>query len=48
MYPLLGSKVELANTSQIIYQQKINLTNHPWIGDHQVYDTAIMPGMQPT
>ena len=45
MYPLLGSKVELANTGQIIYQQHINLTNHPWIRDHRVYNTAVIPGV---
>ncbi|MEM6403538.1 MAG: SDR family NAD(P)-dependent oxidoreductase, partial [Cyanobacteria bacterium P01_D01_bin.116] len=45
IYPLLGSKFELANNSQIIYQQNINLTNYPWIGDHRVYDTAVVPGV---
>ncbi|NEO35908.1 MAG: SDR family NAD(P)-dependent oxidoreductase [Moorea sp. SIOASIH] len=45
MYPLLGSKVELAATGQTIYHQHINLSNCPWIGDHRVYDTAVIPGV---
>ncbi|AOX02678.1 hypothetical protein BJP34_27445 [Moorena producens PAL-8-15-08-1] len=45
MYPLLGSKVELAATGQTIYHQHINLSNCAWIGDHRVYDTAVIPGV---
>ena len=45
MYPLLGSKLELAHTDQIIYYQYINLTSYPWIGDYRVYDTAVIPGV---
>ncbi|MDJ0702360.1 MAG: SDR family NAD(P)-dependent oxidoreductase [Leptolyngbyaceae cyanobacterium MO_188.B28] len=44
-YPLLGSKLELASTGQTIYHQQINLANYPWIGDHRVYDTAVIPGV---
>ncbi|NER93305.1 MAG: SDR family NAD(P)-dependent oxidoreductase [Symploca sp. SIO1B1] len=45
VHPLLGSKLELASTGQTIYHQHINLSNHPWIGDHRVYDTAVIPGV---
>jgi len=45
LHPLLGNKLELASTGQTIYHQDINLNNHPWIGDHRVYDTPVIPGV---
>ncbi|QHG20750.1 type I polyketide synthase [Nostoc sp. ATCC 53789] len=45
MYPLLGIKVELPSTEQIIYHQHINLTSHPWIRDHKLYETDVIPGV---
>ena len=45
VHPLLGSKLELASTGQTIYHQHINFINYPWIGDHLVYDTAVIPGV---
>ncbi|NEQ13604.1 MAG: SDR family NAD(P)-dependent oxidoreductase [Moorea sp. SIO3E2] len=45
VHRLLGNKLELASTGQTIYHQDINLNNHPWIGDHRVYDTPVIPGV---
>ncbi|MEM9218566.1 MAG: SDR family NAD(P)-dependent oxidoreductase [Cyanobacteria bacterium P01_F01_bin.150] len=42
---LVGQKLELAPTGQVVYHQMINLTRHPWINDHRVYDTAVIPGV---
>ncbi|MEM9217717.1 MAG: SDR family NAD(P)-dependent oxidoreductase, partial [Cyanobacteria bacterium P01_F01_bin.150] len=44
-YGLVGNKLELASTGQTIYHQIINLTQYPWINDHRVYDTAVIPGV---
>ncbi len=43
-HPLLGSVLELAPTRQLVYRQRLSLSSHPWIGDHRVYDTALLPG----
>ncbi|MDV3347374.1 SDR family NAD(P)-dependent oxidoreductase [Leptothoe sp. LEGE 181152] len=42
---LVGNKLELASTGQTIYHQTINLIQYPWINDHRVYDTAVIPGV---
>ncbi len=45
VHPLLGEKLELASTQQTVYHQQISLISHPWIGDHRVYDMAVIPGV---
>ncbi len=44
-HPLLGRRQELAPSGDVIYSQVINWQSHPWIADHRVYETALLPGM---
>ncbi|MCP4167536.1 MAG: SDR family NAD(P)-dependent oxidoreductase, partial [Chloroflexi bacterium] len=43
-YTLLGRRQELAPSGDILYTQRINEQQYPWIADHRVYETTIVPG----
>jgi acyl transferase domain-containing protein/acyl carrier protein len=42
---LLGPAVDVVANGQRIYPQRIGLGRQPWIGDHRVYEVAVLPGM---
>ena len=43
-HPLLGERRELAgNPGTHVWEQEIGLLTHPWLGDHRVQDTPIVP-----
>ena len=43
-HPLLGAAVELAGGEGWLFTGRLSLESHPWLGDHAVMDTAILPG----
>ncbi|MFE5858896.1 SDR family NAD(P)-dependent oxidoreductase, partial [Streptomyces sp. NPDC056500] len=42
--PLLTTTLQLANTNETLLTGHINTTTHPWLNDHVVMDSAILPG----
>ncbi|MFK0068616.1 SDR family NAD(P)-dependent oxidoreductase [Streptomyces sp. NPDC091046] len=43
-HPLLGSSVELAGSGQAVFTGRITLRSHPWLEDHVIAGTALLPG----
>ncbi|MFD4636360.1 SDR family NAD(P)-dependent oxidoreductase [Lentzea sp. NPDC058436] len=43
-HPLLGASVALADDSGLVLTGKISLSTHPWLADHVVAGTALLPG----
>jgi acyl transferase domain-containing protein len=43
-HPLLGACVELAHGNGWLFTGRLSLSAHPWLADHQVNGTAILPG----
>ncbi|MFF1909903.1 SDR family NAD(P)-dependent oxidoreductase, partial [Kitasatospora sp. NPDC058218] len=43
-HALLGSKVELAADQGVVFSGRISLRTHPWLADHTVLGTALLPG----
>jgi polyene macrolide polyketide synthase len=43
-HPLLQAAVELAGGEGWLFTGRLSLQSHPWLGDHAVMDTAILPG----
>ncbi|WRZ87656.1 type I polyketide synthase [Streptomyces sp. NBC_01007] len=43
-HPLLGAVTELAGTGQLVLSGRLSLTTHPWLADHAVLGTVIVPG----
>ncbi|WP_157240728.1 type I polyketide synthase [Catenuloplanes japonicus] len=43
-HPLLGAPVHLAATGQIVFTGRIGLSTHPWLADHALLDTVLLPG----
>ncbi|MFL9829159.1 polyketide synthase dehydratase domain-containing protein, partial [Rhodoplanes sp. SY1] len=41
----LGPRVEVIGTGQRIHAQRLSLGRQPWLTDHRVYDTAVIPGV---
>ncbi|WP_394821616.1 SDR family NAD(P)-dependent oxidoreductase [Pendulispora albinea] len=42
-HPLLGAAVPLADSDGFLFTARIALSEHPWLGDHQVFETVIVP-----
>ncbi|QQQ80047.1 SDR family NAD(P)-dependent oxidoreductase [Saccharothrix sp. 6-C] len=42
-HPLLGASVELPDGSSVL-TGKLSLATHPWLGEHRVHGTAVLPG----
>lgn len=42
---LLGPCVEVVGAGQRIYPQRLGLDRQSWLGDHRVYETAVVPGV---
>ncbi|WP_182884032.1 type I polyketide synthase, partial [Microbispora sp. H10949] len=43
-HPLLGAALTLAHDDTTVYTGTLSLTTHPWLTDHTVFDTPILPG----
>ncbi|MEU6415717.1 polyketide synthase dehydratase domain-containing protein, partial [Microbispora sp. NPDC046933] len=43
-HPLLGAALTLAHDHTTVYTGTLSLTTHPWLNDHTVFDTPILPG----
>ncbi|MFG2848854.1 SDR family NAD(P)-dependent oxidoreductase, partial [Kitasatospora sp. NPDC048296] len=43
-HPLLGAVVELPDTDSLLLTGRLSLTTHPWLADHAVNGTVILPG----
>ncbi|MEH1130771.1 type I polyketide synthase, partial [Micromonospora sp. CPCC 206061] len=43
-HPLLGAAVEVPDTGATLFTARLSLATHPWLADHAVRGTAILPG----
>ncbi|MFD0270373.1 type I polyketide synthase [Streptomyces sp. NPDC127106] len=43
-HPLLGAAVALADLDGFLYTGRLSLDTHPWLADHAVMGTAVLPG----
>ncbi|MBI0295131.1 SDR family NAD(P)-dependent oxidoreductase [Streptomyces sp. PRKS01-29] len=43
-HPLLGAAVELAEGGAHLLTGRLSPRTHPWLGDHRVLDTVLLPG----
>ena len=43
-HPLLGAVVARADSDEIILTGRLSLASHPWLADHKVFGTVLVPG----
>ncbi|MEY9992098.1 acyl transferase domain-containing protein/aryl carrier-like protein [Streptomyces sp. V4I8] len=43
-HPLLGAAVELPETDGLVFTARLSAQTHPWLADHAVLDTVLLPG----
>ncbi len=43
-HPLLGAGVQLAGRDEWLCISRLSLATHPWVGDHAVLGTVLLPG----
>jgi acyl transferase domain-containing protein/thioesterase domain-containing protein/acyl carrier protein len=43
-HPLLGAAVPAAAADEWLFTGTWSLATHPWVGDHAVFDTVLLPG----
>jgi acyl transferase domain-containing protein/NADPH:quinone reductase-like Zn-dependent oxidoreductase/acyl carrier protein len=43
-HPLLGAVVAQADSDGVILTGRLSLASHPWLADHKVFGTVIVPG----
>ncbi|MBW5487075.1 acyltransferase domain-containing protein, partial [Streptomyces bambusae] len=43
-HPLLGAAVALPGTEGVLYTGRLSRSEHPWLADHALRDTALLPG----
>ncbi|MGP3972342.1 SDR family NAD(P)-dependent oxidoreductase, partial [Streptomyces sp. 6N223] len=43
-HPLLGAAVELPDDEGVAFTGRLSLRAHPWLADHAVHGTALLPG----
>ncbi|MEU8146471.1 SDR family NAD(P)-dependent oxidoreductase [Nonomuraea sp. NPDC048901] len=43
-HPLLGAAVELPDTGGSLYTGRLSLAGHPWLADHRILGTVLVPG----
>ncbi|WP_144387271.1 type I polyketide synthase, partial [Streptomyces sp. SAJ15] len=43
-HPLLGAAVQLADSDRYVFTGRLSLSTHPWLADHAVMDTVLLPG----
>ncbi|KOX51448.1 thioester reductase domain-containing protein, partial [Streptomyces sp. NRRL F-6492] len=42
-HPLLGTSVPVATADEGLFTNRISLHTHPWLADHEVHGSAVMP-----
>ncbi|MEU9073034.1 acyltransferase domain-containing protein, partial [Streptomyces sp. NPDC048306] len=42
-HPLLGAMLDLPDQRATVFTGQISLSTHPWLADHAVHDTALLP-----
>ncbi|WP_198550428.1 type I polyketide synthase, partial [Streptomyces silvensis] len=43
-HPLLAAVTELADSAGLVFSGRLSLRTHPWLADHRVLGTAVLPG----
>ncbi|WTA56945.1 SDR family NAD(P)-dependent oxidoreductase [Kitasatospora purpeofusca] len=43
-HPFLGAAIELADTGELVLSGRLSLRTHPWLADHAVAGTVLLPG----
>ncbi|MEV6978124.1 type I polyketide synthase [Kitasatospora sp. NPDC093806] len=43
-HPLLGAVVEIATADHLVLSGRLALADHPWLADHAVHGTTLVPG----
>ncbi|WP_345329034.1 polyketide synthase dehydratase domain-containing protein, partial [Kitasatospora aburaviensis] len=43
-HPLLGAAVNLADTDGYLFTSRLSLASHPWLADHAVMGSVLLPG----
>ncbi|MFE3996404.1 SDR family NAD(P)-dependent oxidoreductase, partial [Streptomyces goshikiensis] len=43
-HPLLGAAVDLPDSDGFLFTGRLSLRTHPWLADHRVADTVLLPG----
>ncbi|WP_422724171.1 type I polyketide synthase [Kitasatospora purpeofusca] len=43
-HPVLGAAIELADTGELVLSGRLSLRTHPWLADHAVAGTVLLPG----
>jgi NADPH:quinone reductase-like Zn-dependent oxidoreductase/acyl carrier protein len=43
-HPLLGAAVQVAGRDEWLFTGRLALATHPWLADHAVFDTVLLPG----
>ncbi|MFH9672226.1 SDR family NAD(P)-dependent oxidoreductase [Streptomyces sp. NPDC017405] len=43
-HPLLGATVEIAGTGEVLCTGRLSRRSHPWLAEHVVQGTAVLPG----
>ncbi|WP_159056776.1 SDR family NAD(P)-dependent oxidoreductase, partial [Streptomyces yokosukanensis] len=43
-HPLLGAAVDLPDTDGFLFTGRLSLRTHPWLADHRVADSVLLPG----
>ncbi|MGW0769416.1 type I polyketide synthase [Streptomyces sp. NPDC002676] len=43
-HPLLGAAVETPNTGGLLFTGRLSLDTHPWLADHSVLGSVLLPG----
>ncbi len=43
-HPLLGAAIALAGGEQWLFTGRLSLQSHPWLADHAIGDTVLLPG----
>ncbi|MFF9764873.1 SDR family NAD(P)-dependent oxidoreductase, partial [Streptomyces caelestis] len=43
-HPLLGAAVEIAGTGELLCTGRLSRHSHPWLAEHAVHGTALLPG----
>ncbi len=43
-HPLLGAALSVAGGEELLFTGRISLATHPWLADHAVAGTALLPG----
>jgi acyl transferase domain-containing protein/NADP-dependent 3-hydroxy acid dehydrogenase YdfG len=44
-HPLLGAVVMLPETDRVVLTSRLSLATHPWLADHVVFGTVVLPGV---